>query len=299
VLGSLAEQHPQASQLHALAQALAELTGATLGFLREGANAVGADLAGARPGAGGLPALAMLAEPRRAYVVVHAEAEFDFASPVAARRAFERADFVVMLSAWKTGAAYADVLLPVAPFSETSGTFVSGEGRAQSFRAVVPPRGQARPGWKVLRVLGTMLGLPGFDADDSQAVRDSVLPADLPARLDNRTAAAIEAPVLTTAGVERVADVPLYFTDPLVRRSAPLQQTRDARAPLARMHRSLLESLGIAEGAQVRVRQGRGEAVVKTAVDSTVPPGVVRLGAAHASTCGLDGMTGPISVERV
>jgi NADH-quinone oxidoreductase subunit G len=298
LLGALAEQHAQAVQLHVLAQALAELTGGTLGFLREGANAVGADLAGARPGAGGLATQAMLAEPRRAYVVVHAEAEFDFASPLAARSAFERADFVVVLGAWKTGAAYADVLLPVAPFTETSGTFVSGEGRVQSFRAVVAPRGEARPAWKVLRVLGNLLGLAGFDADSSAAVRDAVLPADIVARLDNRVDAAMVAPVVHAGGVERVADVPLYFSDPLVRRAAALQRTRDARPPQARMHATQLERLGIAEGAQVRVRQGRGEAVVKATVDPAVPPGVVWLGAAHPSTCGLDGMSGPVSVER-
>ena len=298
LLGALAEQHGDATQLHALAQALSEITGATLGFLREGANAVGADLAHARPRGDGLSVAAMLAEPRRAYLLLHAEAEFDFASPVAARSAFERADLTVVLSAWKTGTGYADVLLPIAPFTETSGTFVSGEGRVQSFRAVTSPRGQARPAWKVLRVLGTMLGLPGFDVDNSEVVRDSVLPADVASRLANRSAAALVLPSAQAAGVERAADVPLYFADPLVRRSPPLQQTRDARAPLARMHRSLLDGLGLAEGGQVRVRQGRGEAVVKAVVDAAVPPGVIRLGAAHPSTCGLDGLSGPVSVER-
>ena len=178
---------------------------------------------------------------------------------------------------------YADVLLPIAPFTETSGHVRERRrARAELPRRGRARRGQARPGWKVLRVLGTMLGLPGFDADDSQAVRDERrCPPTWRRGSTTAPAVAIEAPARTTAGVERVADVPLYFADPLVRRSAPLQQTRDARPPLARMHRSLLESLGIAEGAQVRVRQGRGEAVVKAAVDPAVPPGVVRLGAAH------------------
>jgi NADH-quinone oxidoreductase subunit G len=298
LLGAFAEQHAQSTQLHALAQALAGFTGATLGFMRDGANAVGGDLAGARPGPGGLAAHAMLAAPRRAYLVLHAEAEFDFASPVAARAAFERAEFVAVLSAWKTGTAYADVLLPVAPFTETSGTFVSSEGRVQGFRAVVAPRGDARPAWKVLRVLGNLLGLPGFDADSAEDVRDAALPADVAARLDNRCAAPIVAPATQVAGVERVADVPPYFGDPLVRRAASLQQTRDARPPQARMNATELERLGVADGAQVRVRQGRGEAIVKAAVDPSVPPGVVRLGAAHPSTCGLDGLSGPVSVEK-
>ncbi len=300
LLGNLAEQHADASQLHALAQALAEICGATLGFLRDAANSVGAELAGARPLGDGLNAKAMLAAPRRAYLMLHAEAELDCASPLAARGALERAELVVVMSPFRHGMAYADVLLPIAPFTETSGTFVSCEGRAQSFRGVVKPRGQARPGWKVLRVLGTMLGLAGFEAETSEAIRDAVVPpgSDLTARLDNRTDVPLVAPAVPMAGVERVADVPIYFADPLVRRAASLQQTKAARPPRARVHRMLLDQLGIAEGAQVRIRQGQGEAVVATVVDPEVPPGVVRLAAAHASTCALDALSGPITVER-
>ena len=301
LLGTLAEQHPEASQLHALAQSLAQMTGATLGFMREAANSVGADIAMARPREGGFDARRMLDEPRRAYLLVNAEAEFDFAHPVAARSAFERADLVVVMSPFRHGTAYADVLLPVSPFTETSGTFVNCEGRAQSFRGVVPPLGETRPAWKVLRVLGSMLGLPGFDFDSSEQVRDSVLPAGenaIAALLDNTTNAAIASPARTAHGIERVADVPLYFADALVRRSEPLQLTADARPPRARVHRSLLDALGAAEGAQLRVRQGRGEAVVKAVVDPGIPAGVIRLASAHASTCSLDGMCGPVSVER-
>ena len=301
LLGNLAEQHPEAAQLHTLAQALADLTGATVGFLREAANSVGAEIAQARPLADGLDAQAMLADPRRAYLILHAEAEFDFANPVGARAALERADFVVALSPFRHGTAYADVLLPIAPFTETSGTFVNCEGRAQSFRGVVQPRGETRPGWKVLRVLGSMLGLAGFALDTSEQVRDGVLPAGegaLAQRLSNRTEIAIVAPARTSPGTERVADIPIYFADALVRRAASLQQTRDAQPPRARVHRTLLDQLGLAEGAQVKVRQGRGEAVVAAVADPTVPPGVIRLPAAHASTCSLDGLSGPITVER-
>jgi NADH-quinone oxidoreductase subunit G len=300
LLGNFAEQHADASQIHALAQALADIAGATLGFLREAANSVGAELAGARPLGDGLNARAMLAAPRRAYLMLHAEAELDCASPLAARAALERAELVVVMSPFRHGMAYADVLLPVAPFTETSGTFVSCEGRAQSFRGVVKPRGDARPGWKVLRVLGTMLGLPGFDAETSEAIRDAVIApgSDVAACLDNRALVPLAAPATPMAGIERVADVPIYFADPLVRRAVSLQQTKAARPPRARVHRTLLDQLGIAEGAQVRVRQGQGEAVVATVVDPEVPPGVVRLAAAHASTCALEALSGPVTVER-
>jgi NADH-quinone oxidoreductase subunit G len=300
LLGNAACQHPDASQIAALAQAIAQITGATLGVTTEAANSVGAHLAGALPQRGGMNAKAMLADPRKAYLVMHVEPEFDCANPVAARAALEKAELCVVMSPFKQGMAYADVLLPIAPFSETSGTYVNCEGRAQSFHGVVRPLGETRPGWKVLRVLGTLLEKDGFDADTSEAIRDAVLGAagEIVTRLSNATRMEIAMPTAAAARVERVADVPIYFADPLVRRAYSLQQTADARAPKARMHRSLLDGLGVTEGAQVKVKQGRGEAVLAAVVDAGVPPGVVRIAAAHSSTCGLEGLSGPITVER-
>ncbi len=299
-LGNAARQHPQASQLHALAQSLAEVTGATLGFLTEAANSVGAELARARPQQGGRNAGQLASDPRRAYVVLHAEPEFDCANPVAMRAALEKAGFVVLMSPFRHGESYADVLLPVAPFTETSGTFVSCEGRVQTFRGAVRPLGETRPAWKVLRVLGTMLGVPGFDLDSSEQVRDRIVARGqgVAGGLSNVTRVPLAAPATATVGVERVAEIPIYFADPIVRRAPPLQQTTDARPPRARMHRSLLEHLGVAEGAPVKVTQGRGSAVLAALVDPAVPPGVVRVAAAHSSTCGLEGLSGPVTLER-
>ena len=299
-LGNAAVQHAEAAQIRALGQALAEILGATLGTLVEGANAVGAGLVGAQPTEGGLDARTMLDAPRKAYVVLHAEPEFDCANPVAARAALDKAEFVVVMSPFAHGATYADVLLPVAPFTETAGTFVNCEGRLQPFNGVVKPLGETRPAWKVLRALGSTLGLAGFGFESIDEVRAEVVPAAgaVAGRLSNATSVPIAAPVARTASLERVADVPIYFADPLVRRADSLQQTADAKPPRARVHRSLLDKLGIADGAQVRVRQGRGEAVVAAVADAAVPPGVVRLAAAHPSTCGLEGLSGPVSVER-
>ncbi|HEV2220199.1 MAG TPA: molybdopterin-dependent oxidoreductase, partial [Casimicrobiaceae bacterium] len=304
LLGNYAVQHPEASQIAALARALASITGASLGVLTEAANTVGGHVAGALPQRGGRNARAMLGgggdEPRRAYVVLHADPEFDCANPVAARAALQKAEFVVVMSPFRHGMKYADALLPIAPFTETSGTFVNCEGRVQGFHGVATPAGESRPGWKLLRVLGTMLKLDGFEFETSEEIRDAVVAqsGDLAARLSSGTRTPIVAPATSAATVERVADVPIHFADPLARRAPALQQTADARPPRARLNRTLLDALGIAEGAQIKVRQGAGEAVLATQVDPAVPPGVVRIAAAHPSTCGLEGLSGPVTVER-
>ncbi|TMG97997.1 MAG: NADH-quinone oxidoreductase subunit G, partial [Betaproteobacteria bacterium] len=169
------------------------LTGARLGFLTEAANSVGGYLSSALPSADGLNAATMLGVgdgvPPKAFLLLHAEPELDMADPARARAALAAAEFVVALSPFKHGAVdYADVILPVAPFTETAGTFVNCEGRAQEFAAVVLPLGLARPAWKVLRVLGSMLGLAGFGYDSIEAVRRELpSPDEIAARLSNAT----------------------------------------------------------------------------------------------------------------
>jgi NADH-quinone oxidoreductase subunit G len=300
LLGNFAEQHAEASQLLALAQALAGIVGARVGCLSEAANSVGGHVADALPRQGGLNARAMLADARKAYLLLGAEPEFDCADPVTARAALEKADFVAVLSPFRHGESYADALLPVSPFTETAGTFVNCEGRVQRFQGVVKPLGETRPAWKVLRVLGSLLAVAGFDFESIDDVRARLLPADaeIAARLSTATRVEVLPPATAARGLERVADVPIHFADPLARRAGSLQQTADARPPRARMNVLTLQQLGVAEGAQVKVRQGRGEAVLTAVADAGVPAGAVRIAAAHASTCGLEGLSGPITVER-
>ncbi|MDE2275190.1 MAG: molybdopterin-dependent oxidoreductase, partial [Burkholderiales bacterium] len=176
LLGNAAAQHPQAGALLALAHWIAEHTGATVGVLGEGANAVGAQLVRALPGPEGLSAHQMLSQPMKALLLLHTEPLLDSANPAATRAALEASGLVVAMTAFKDldqGLAdVADVLLPIAPYTETAGTFVNAEGRAQSFHGVVKPLGETRPAWKVLRVLGNQLGLPGFDFDTTEQVRE-------------------------------------------------------------------------------------------------------------------------------
>jgi NADH-quinone oxidoreductase subunit G len=156
-----------------MAQHIAALCNARFGFLGEAANSVGGYLAQAVPGAEGMNAAAMLASPRKAYLLLNVEAELDTQNGQQAIAAMQAADMVVALSAYKHQATeYADVLLPIAPFTETSGTFVNTEGRVQSFKGTVKPLGETRPAWKVLRVLGNLLKVAGFDQETSEAVRD-------------------------------------------------------------------------------------------------------------------------------
>ncbi|MES2743339.1 MAG: NADH-quinone oxidoreductase subunit NuoG [Pseudomonadota bacterium] len=299
LLGNAVLQHPQASALHAAAQWIAEQTGAKLGYLTEAANTVGAHLVGA----GAKQTGAAFAAPKKAYVLLHAEPELDAANPRAASAALAQAEMVVVMSSFKQGMEYADVLLPVAPFSETGGTFVNCEGRAQSFNGTVKPLGETRPAWKVLRVLGNILGLSGFDYDTSEAIRDELLGkgvTDVSAQLSNKaklvpTAASYAAP---SGALQRLADVPIYFADALVRRSEPLQRTGDGQAPRAGLSAALAAKLGVKSGDRVRVTQNGGSALLTAAIHAGLPDNVVRVAAAHASTAVLGGMFDAITIEK-
>jgi len=300
LLGNLAAQHPQAAQLQRLAQELAGLLGGRFGFLGEAANSVGGYLAGCVPSGGSLNAGTMLAQPRRAYLLLNAEPDLDCHDPRTAIKAMGAADLVVALAAYRSFAAdYANVLLPIVPFTETSGTFVNCEGRMQSFNGVVKPLGEARPAWKVLRVLGNLMSLPGFDYESTEAIRDETCrPEAVAGRLDNRLNGLALELSADDQELQRIADVPIYFGDPIVRRAASLQRTRDALPPRAWVGPALAQTLGVKAGERVRVRQGEGEAIVEVGIDERLPAGCVRLAAGHRHTANLGPMFGPVSVER-
>ena len=299
LLGNFAQQHPQAAQLQALAQQIAQATNGKFGFIGETANGVGGYLVNAIPSGKGLNAAAMLATPRKAYVLLNVEPELDCADAQQAMAAMQAADLVIAMSAYKHGATeYADVLLPIAPYTETSGTFVSSEGRVQSFNGSVKPQGEARPAWKVLRVLGNLLKVEGFGYETSQAVRDEALNGvDVASKLNNAVSG-VESKPSSANGLQRVADVPIYATDAIVRRAVSLQATVDAAQPKAWLRSSELSKLGVTAGAQVKVAQGQGSALLEVAVDDGLPEGVVRVAAGHPATASLGAMFGTITVER-
>jgi NADH-quinone oxidoreductase subunit G len=305
LLGNAVVQHPDFARIHALAAWIAEQTGATLGFLTEAANTVGAHIVGALPAAGGLNAREAFEQPRKGYVLLNLEPEFDTANPAQALAALKQAESVVVLSAFKTGMEYADVLLPIAPFTETAGTFVNAEGTVQAFNGVVRALGETRPGWKVLRVLGNVLGLPGFEYDTADEVRAAALGADgeIAARLSNRAAAApTRNGVLAKAAqgrFERIADVPIYHADPLVRRAPSLHLTAAARtANTIGLPAALFDQLGLKEGDAVRVRQGDLSVVAPAARDANLAGSTVRVSAATPAGAALGGLFGDLTVEK-
>ncbi|WP_090045885.1 NADH-quinone oxidoreductase subunit NuoG [Limnohabitans sp. 2KL-27] len=223
LLGNAAAHASNASTLLALANWIAEHTGASVGYLTEAANTVGAQWVGAQPQTGGKHAGQMLAGGLKAAILLNTEPEFDSAAGAAAAQTLGQADMVITLSPFKANMAFSDVLLPIAPFTETSGSFVNAEGRLQSFHAVVKPLAETRPAWKVLRVLANLLDIPGVAFETSQDVLARATAKPMTA--SNATRAAITLTATTTAPVS----ASIYQLDGIVRRAPSLQLTADAR----------------------------------------------------------------------
>jgi NADH-quinone oxidoreductase subunit G len=310
LLGNTAAAHPQASLLRALATAIAEAAGAVHGCLPQAANSAGGWLAGAIPhrgpagdtvGAAGLSAHDLCSRPRKAYVLFGVEPEHDCWDGEAAMQAMAAAEFVVSLSPWasETMMNSADVLLPVTPFTETSGTFVNLEGRWQGFSGVARPYGDSRPGWKVLRVLGNLLELDGFEYNSSEEVRDALHRRVDGAAFTPGAVTVAAAAVAGEGGPERIGDVPIHASDALVRRAASLQATPDAvSANTARISTRQAEASGVLGADSIRVSQDGTSITVSLEIDERVPAGCIWLPAGTPAAAGLGPCFGSIRIER-
>ena len=323
-LGNLAQHHPDYTDIHLLAQYITQIIGAQFGILGEAANSVGAYYAGAVPGHGvlnqsdkptqatttGYNAAQMLgtdtnlsAAPCQGYLLMNIEPEHDTHHSQKALKTLKSAEFVVSMSAYRGNALdYADALLPITPFSETSGTFINTEGRVQSFNGVVPPLGEARPAWKLLRVLGNLLQLDGFDFETPEQVRHEIFPeeADISRHLNNQlTGDKIGAPDKNEGCIQRIGEVPIYQADPIVRRAESLQQTNDAAKPQALMSPALMKRLNIFAGDNVSLKQDNGEVRLRAGCDDNIPDNCVRVVCAHPDTAPLGALFGEITVEKL
>ncbi len=320
LLGNLAVSHPRWSALRALAGFIAEASGARLGYLPEAANSAGAWLAGALPHrrsggkvvtVPGLAANTLWDACMKSFLLLGLEPELDSMRPAAALSALRGAELVVSLSGYRTPLMdqYAHALLPIAGFAETAGTFVNAAGEWQAFDAAVSPLGEARPAWKVLRVLGHALGLSGFGFDGIEEVQTEVRTATGNAMPDNRfnpmggrwlsraeTPLAGATPV--NGALDLIAPVSMHRLDPLVRRAGALQRTADAGDDDLHLHPALAQSLGLADGARARLRQGTAVIELSVAVDSRVPEGAVMLSAAREPAIRLGACSGAVSLTK-
>lgn len=301
-LGNMAVASPQASQLAARAQAVAQTVNGTLGFLTAGANTVGGYLSGAVPTEDGMNVVKMMENPLKAYLVLHAEPALDMDDGAKAEKMLAGA-FSIALTSYKSAAeSWARIMLPVAPFTETSGTFVNAEGRAQSFKGVVTGLGQSRPAWKVLRVLGNILKLADFEDESSESVRDSVLLNGFASRLSNKVTTVAKAENRDSAqnGLQRIADLPIYRTDAIVRRAESLQQAPASAVPVASMNEATLAGLGVAAGDTVKIKAEKGGEIQITAqADNRLADGTVRIAQGFAQTAALGSAFGNLIVEKL
>ncbi|QWD85925.1 NADH-quinone oxidoreductase subunit G [Polynucleobacter asymbioticus] len=299
LLGSAAIAHPQASDLHVLAQFIAEQTGATLGFLPVGGNAVGASLVNAN----GVGVESVLSGDRRAVILMNIEPDSDLPNPAQARAALAKANTVIALSAYKSAdlLEVADVILPIATFTETVSTFVNSEGRAQTIQPAVKPLGDSRPAWKVLRVLGGLLNLDGFLYNMPEEVLGEALGENYCTKLSNQSTASglSNGSAAAPAGLERLSDVGIYAGDQIVRRSSALQLTRDAkRGNQVGLGQALFNELGLKEGDAVQVTQDGQSVDLPVTLEANLAKGAVRISAGTMASAKLGSMFGPVTVSK-
>ncbi|VAX13932.1 NADH-ubiquinone oxidoreductase chain G [hydrothermal vent metagenome] len=306
LIGTQAMSQNELSGIRALAGFIAESTGASLGYLSEGANALGAWLAGALPhqGPAAVPVdndqTAVLDKHLMACVLLNVEPELDCANASAAHDVVRHAEFVISMASYvsENMKASADVLLPIAAFAETSGTFVNGNGDWQSFNGSCKPAAEARPAWKVLRVLGNLFELEGFDYLSSEEVRDELkircegikLSAFTPWRCPSLQADDI--------GLQRIGHLPMYAVDMLVRRARPLQDTSDAIAAAIYINEDTASRAGVADGEHVQAVQGSCSVSLPLVIDESIPDGCVMIPVALKETAALGAAYGAIELRK-
>ncbi len=310
LLGSQAAQHPAAATLRALAGYIAETTEANIGFLSAGANGAGGWLAGAVPHRGpagtqaaesGLSASEMVQAQLKAYVLLGVEPELDCADSGAALSAMQAAEFVVALTPYVSATLreVAQVLLPIGTYAETAGTFINAEDRWQSFSGAVNPPGEARPGWKVLRVLGNLFGVAGFDYFSAVEVRDELARAASEVSVNNVVAwPPVERLSNEPGGVVRLADVPIYAVDGIVRRATSLQQSADGVRAAVFAGATLAEREGLNEETVVTVTQNGRRVTLPVVIDERIPKGCVWIPAGMADSVGLGSYGSPLELSK-
>lgn len=296
ILGAEAQNSPDYADIYAAAQKLAQTTGAILGILPQAANSVGADVLGFNQ----TPITTLLAEPKKAVLLLNVEPDMDILGGANAIAALKQAGSVMAFTAYESDTLreVCDILLPIVPFTETSGSFINMEGRLQSFHGVVKTWGEARPLWKVLRVLGNVFELQGFDFNSSEEILTEAIDVKtLPEKLRQQNILPINRLLNKDKDLIRVGGVGIYHTDPIVRRAAALQQTSHAAVPDARVHPNTLRALGLQDGERVVAKQNGASVSVTVRADVGLAENVVNL-PLHPENAVLGGLMSGIELTR-
>ncbi len=310
LLGNIATAHPQFSLLRSLAGLIAKISKSKLGYISEAANSSGAWLAGAVPHrhAGGkecarvgMNTNEMLQAKLKAYVLLGVEPELDCWDSRVARTAMNDAELVISLTAYRSDEIenYADVMLPISAFVETSGTYINNEGISQSFTGAVPPLGEARPAWKLLRVLGNIFNLDGFEYQSSADVNTEVMQtiaAIKPENMDHwRSPVAIEK---NGADLQRITETPMNMIDSICRRAVSLQQTDDVSDGAIHINTLLADKNNLSDADTAKVEQDDSAVNLKVVIDDRVPDDCVLIQSAHPAQIDLGASFGSIRIAK-
>lgn len=228
LVGQISTTDKQYGLIVRLCQLIATATDSTLNVLPMAANEVGAQLVKFVPEKG-LNTAQMVKKPLQAYINFGLEPELDMLNGGLALKSMCNADCVINFTSFDSESQreYADVMLPIATFAETAGTYVNATGLKQSFRPAAIPIGECKPAWKILRVLGNLLGFEGFDYTNSNQVFAEI-GSNIPVIDFND----LSPEVSKLNGADNLGAsyllTPMYSTDSLVRRSPSLQATPDA-----------------------------------------------------------------------
>src|SRR3990167_1790929 len=317
LLGALSLHHPHASHIRNFAQTLARSTGASIGYMTDDANTAGGWLAGAIPHrqAGGtaihhqgLSAYEQLTKPRQAYILLNVEPELDCAHAKHAVAAFTQAKFVLALSLYRHPILQtcAQVILPIAAFTETSGTYVNVTGEWQSFTGVAEAFRSSRPAWKILRVLGNFLNVSGFDYEHSdnvkQEVKEKVEQAHFSVAHPDSSNPHSKQPERPPIVLSRIGEIPIYATDSLVRHAEPLQNIQDKMEgdiASARLNTKTANQLQLRDGDKARIKQGNAEVVLPVKIDDRIASDAVWIAGGIAPTAELGDLMGAIEMMKI
>jgi len=311
LLGPISINHPNFSAIRMLASLIADLSDSKLGYLPDSGNSTGAWMSGMLPHRtsaanpveqAGLTAREMFEQKLKAYVLLDVEPSCDCAQPSVSYDALMQAKFVVALSAFvnDTIKEYANVLLPITPFTETSGSFVNIEGVWQSFSGVVPPLGEARPAWKIFRVLGNLFDIDGFDYTSSEDVKNELMD-----QIGNGTANNVlnwKCPqTLSTANtnIVRISETQIYAGDSVQRRAVALQKTKDAHIAEIRINETLAKRIGIKDGEHAIATQNQQQLSLPVVIDNDISENSVLIYAGLQESSVFDSTFSPVTIKRV